>query len=276
GTEESMTELYRFGPFELDLARGDLLEIVSGESSPIHIPPQPLRALEHLVREAGNLVTRDELSEAIWPQGIHVDQEIGLNHCIRRLRGILGDEAQRPRYIQTVPKRGYRFIARIERTVQLRENEGNDQLLPEGSNYTKPGRRIAVQPFSVLSTELADNRLGDRLAEEITYTVFKKTTHLADCALLSQYVGATSVTLGAEFTAPATIEAPDLIIAGSVRSEEGYLRVLGYLIRTSDRAILRTAAWLNQAIGADLGTQQIAAEALVDELLEGLIPSTGS
>ena len=102
-----------FGLFELDMATGELRR--SGR--PVHLAPQPTRVLLALVERAGRIVTRDELKQSVWGGDTFVDFEQGLNFCIKEIRAALGDDAESPRFIETVPRRGYRVIAPVERRV---------------------------------------------------------------------------------------------------------------------------------------------------------------
>jgi Tol biopolymer transport system component/DNA-binding winged helix-turn-helix (wHTH) protein len=100
----------RFGIFELDLRSGELRK--SGVR--IALQDQPLEILKALLEKPGDLVTRDELRQRLWPSDTFVDFEDGLNAAIRRLRDALGDDAARPRFIETLPRRGYRLIGPIQ------------------------------------------------------------------------------------------------------------------------------------------------------------------
>jgi Tol biopolymer transport system component/DNA-binding winged helix-turn-helix (wHTH) protein len=100
----------RFAEFELDLDVGELRR----RGVPVSIPDQPLRVLELLVEHAGSVVSREQLRARLWPADTFVDFEHGLNAAVKRLRDALGDSADRPRFIETVPKRGYRFVAPVE------------------------------------------------------------------------------------------------------------------------------------------------------------------
>jgi DNA-binding winged helix-turn-helix (wHTH) protein/tetratricopeptide (TPR) repeat protein len=99
----------RFGAFELDAASGELRR--AGISLKIH--PQPFRVLTLLVERPGQIVTRDEIQHCLWGDNTFVDYERGINFCVNQIRGTLGDNADTPRYIETLPRRGYRFIATI-------------------------------------------------------------------------------------------------------------------------------------------------------------------
>lgn len=99
----------RFATFELNVKEEQLHK----SGSLIKLPPQPLKILVWLSTHAGQLVTRQELCERVWGPGTFVDFEQGLNHCIKQIRLALGDDADNPRFIETIPTRGYRFIAEV-------------------------------------------------------------------------------------------------------------------------------------------------------------------
>ncbi len=99
-----------FGEFELDLAAGELRR----NSRRIKLQPQPFKLLVLLARRAGTLVTRDEIRSELWPDGTYVDFDQSVNFTIRQIRDVLRDAADRPLYIETVPRRGYRFIAPVD------------------------------------------------------------------------------------------------------------------------------------------------------------------
>lgn len=100
----------RFGPFELDLVTGELRR--SGLR--LRLQDQPFRILALLVQRPGELVTREQLREALWPDDVFVDVEHGLNVGIAKLRRALGDVAETPHYVETLERRGYRFMAPVE------------------------------------------------------------------------------------------------------------------------------------------------------------------
>lgn len=102
-----------FGAFEADLRNGELRK----QGFKIKLQEQPFQLLAMLVQRPGQVVTRDELQKALWSTDTFVDFERGLNKAINRLREALGDSADNPRFIETVPKRGYRFIAPVHIAV---------------------------------------------------------------------------------------------------------------------------------------------------------------
>src|SRR4029077_7792863 len=100
----------KFGPFIVDLAAGE----VRKNGSRIRLQEKPLRVLMLLAERQGQLVTRTELKQHLWPEDTFVDFETGLNTAVSKLRDALSDKADSPRYIETIPRRGYRFLAPVE------------------------------------------------------------------------------------------------------------------------------------------------------------------
>src|SRR5215472_4898254 len=99
----------RFGTFEVDLRAGELYK----QGLKIKLQQQPFQVLALLLQHAGEVVTRDELKQTIWPAETFVDFDVGLDATIYKLRQALGDTAENPRYIETLPRRGYRFLAPV-------------------------------------------------------------------------------------------------------------------------------------------------------------------
>jgi DNA-binding winged helix-turn-helix (wHTH) protein len=108
---ESSSSVIRFGGYELDPKRG----VLSRGAVPLKIQPQPLRVLELLVTRAPEVVTREELSDYVWGNGVNVDLDQSLNFCVRQIRSVLNDSASNPKFIDTLPKQGYRFIGDVVR-----------------------------------------------------------------------------------------------------------------------------------------------------------------
>ena len=107
---ETTRSLIRFGIFEVDLASGELRRL----GVRIKLQEQPFQALVALIERPREVLTREELQRRLWPAGIMVDFDRGLNKAINRLREVLDDDADNPRFIETLPQRGYRFIAQVE------------------------------------------------------------------------------------------------------------------------------------------------------------------
>ena len=99
----------RFGAFELDAANGELRKA----GIPLKLHPQPFRVLLLLAERPGQIVPREEIQRCLWGDNTFVDFEVGINFCVKQIRAALADDAEKPRYIETLPRRGYRFIAAV-------------------------------------------------------------------------------------------------------------------------------------------------------------------
>ena len=139
-TRSSDPEWVRFGVFQADLSAGRLLR----RGVEVPLAEQPFRLLAELLRRQGEIVTRNELRRALWPPGIHVDYDTSLNAAVKKLREALGDSAREPRYIETLPKRGYRFLAPAE---TLRSESSS----PGG----RPGKAAATRTAPLLAAGTA-------------------------------------------------------------------------------------------------------------------------
>src|SRR5215472_6021773 len=104
----------RFGPFEADLHSGELLK----SGAKVKLQDQPFQVLAALLERAGQVVTREELRQKVWQADTFVDFERGLNKAINRLRESLGDSAEKPKFIETLPRKGYRFIGPVSRSIR--------------------------------------------------------------------------------------------------------------------------------------------------------------
>ena len=103
--------IYRFGPFELSVDAAELRK----NGIRLKLQDQPFHILCTLIEHSGELVAREQLRQQLWPDGTFVDFEHGLNTAIKKLRDVLNDDADTPRYIETIPRKGYRFIASLNR-----------------------------------------------------------------------------------------------------------------------------------------------------------------
>jgi len=100
----------RFGPFRLDLTAGELHK----DDRKIRLQEQPFRVLKLLVERPGEVVTREELQKKLWPNDTIVEFDHSINAAIKRLRNALGDTAEKPKYVETVARRGYRLLVPVE------------------------------------------------------------------------------------------------------------------------------------------------------------------
>lgn len=157
-TQEAKT--VRFGPFELNLRTCCLTR--RGEQERLAL--QPARLLAVLVQRRGELVTREELHSQLWPGDTFGDFDHGLNNAVNRLREALGDSAATPRYIQTAPRRGYRFIAKVELETPIRGQS------TEASRECDPSFQItsiAVNPIRNTSGDASQDHLAEIVTEAL-------------------------------------------------------------------------------------------------------------
>ena len=110
GSAAESTSNVRFGPFELDLRRGELRK----EGRRIRLQEQPFQILRMVLESPGEVVSREEIRKRLWPDETIVEFDHGINAAIRRLRDALRDSADNPRYIKTLARRGYRFIGQVK------------------------------------------------------------------------------------------------------------------------------------------------------------------
>jgi DNA-binding winged helix-turn-helix (wHTH) protein len=127
-------DVIRFGLFELDLKAGQL----SRNGTKLRLPQQPLQLLAILLERPGEILTRDELRQRLWSSEVFVDFDHGLNKSIQKLRDALGDSATSPRYIETIPRVGYRFIAPVR--------NGSRPLEPEVAVKIDGSASVSVAP----------------------------------------------------------------------------------------------------------------------------------
>src|SRR6266404_9909660 len=106
-----LAQIICFGMFEADLQTGELRK--NGVKVPLQ--GQPFQVFAFLLQQSGELVTRDELRQKVWPEDTFVDFDHGLNTAITKIRVALGDDADNPRFVETLPRRGYRFIGPANR-----------------------------------------------------------------------------------------------------------------------------------------------------------------
>lgn len=138
---------FRFGTFEFDGSTSELRK----NGRVVALEPQPSRALALLLARADEVVSRDELKDVVWGGGTHVDFDRGLAYCLSQIRTALGDSGDNPRFVQTIPKRGYRFIAPVTRV-----DVPSSADIP-APDTAEPGHRPASSPeerFSLRGSRL--------------------------------------------------------------------------------------------------------------------------
>jgi len=134
---QNHSKIARFGLFELDLDAGELRK--SGVR--LRLQGQPFQVLALLLEHAGDVVTREELREKLWPADTFVDFDHSVNTAINKVREALGDSASSPRYVETLARRGYRFIAPVQNEVSHREG-GPAAAIADSNAPLPPARAI--------------------------------------------------------------------------------------------------------------------------------------
>src|ERR1700731_4223163 len=133
----------RFDIFTLDLRAGELYK--GGHK--IKLQEQPFRILAMLLEQPGQVVTREQLRERLWPEDTFVDFDHSLNTAVKKLRQALNDEADKPRFIETLPKRGYRFVGpAVEGTQVPQSSRGKEIGLPADEDAGEPESKSTGTP----------------------------------------------------------------------------------------------------------------------------------
>ncbi len=248
GVGTTRTSVFRFGAFELDLSSSELRKA----GVRVKLPPQPFKVLALLARRPGELATRKEIQQQIWGSETFVDFEEGLNFCIKQIRTALGDDAEAPRYIETLPRRGYRFIAPVEEPGH-----------PAGRTM------LAVLPFENLSGDSEQDYFSNGLTEEmITQLGRLQPERLSVIARTSAmtYKGSNKTVdqIGRELGV-------DYLLEGSVRREGDQVRITAQLIQVRDQAHLWAQSY-DRNVSSILAVQGEVARAIAGEIKVAVTP----
>jgi TolB-like protein/DNA-binding winged helix-turn-helix (wHTH) protein/Tfp pilus assembly protein PilF len=145
---QSTSQEIHFGEFSLDLRTGELRR----EGAAIKLQRQPAKVLTILAGCAGHVVTREELAKQVWGADTYVDFEHGLNYAIRQIRSVLADDPEHPRFVETLPKNGYRFIAAVNSPMALDPAEAlSEPLKPPASQPAKNRHAFLYIPIAALA-----------------------------------------------------------------------------------------------------------------------------
>ena len=241
----SGSEVFRFGRFELRPAAEELRR----NGTIVRLPHQPLRILTMLVTRAGELVTREEIRAAVWGDETFVDYEQGINTAIRQIRFALHDAAEAPRFLQTVPRRGYRFIAAVER-IEPEEMLATFEAAvipppPVVVAEPPPAKRFRVRRRDLLAVAIA--LLVAFVAYALVKTRAERNEPGVDVAVMPfRVIGTMPPTLdprafSEELTARVTQLQPDVIRVGAAAGAdlliEGTLHASGENVRALVRGV---------------------------------------
>ncbi len=289
----------RFGEFELSLKSSELRR----DGQVVHLQPQPLKALAFLASHAGQTVTREELRQAVWEGETFVDFEHGLNFCINQIRGALGDKAQSPRFIETLPRRGYRFIAQIEtlngspvlkedrasvavniqparptlahsRSYRFRALLGALLIAAAAVGYfvwrslnnpspPKAKMMIAVLPFTNLSTEQGQDFFSDGMTEEMIARLGRLNPQRL--GVIARTSVMTYKNVNKDISSIARELGVNYLLEGSVRRDGDRVRITAQLVHAGDQTHLWSESF-DRPLGGALGVQSEVAEKIASAL----------
>lgn len=296
---ETKSRRARFGVFEVDLKAGELRR----QGVRIKLQGRPFDVLALLLADPGEVVTREVLREQLWPSDTFVDFDHGLNNAVNKLREALGDSADSPRYVETLPRRGYRFVAPVEwlsdahvSTAAPPEKKPAGRLsshLPADvvallvavlvlvvsylawQRPSPPTRAssskvmLAVLPFENLGGDPQQEFFSDGLTEEMI-------TRLGQ--LQPRRLGVIASTSAMHYKAsPAPIPeiahnlGVDFILEGSVRQDAGRVRVTAHLVQVSDQTQLWTETY-DRELTDIFAVQDDVAKHVADSLALELLP----
>ena len=210
----------RFGTFELDLPSREL----RNGPAVVRLQRQPFEILCLMLEHRGTVVTREQLRRRLWPDGTFVDYEHSINAAVKRLRTALGDDADQPKFVETVPRRGYRLlVAQDARPAAI-----TTRLV------VSPRLRLAVLPFSNLSGDSHQDYFSDGLTEELIAQLGPLCR--GDVGVIARW--STMVYKGSLQRAReigVALQA-DYLLEGSTRSEGSRVRITARLVETASEA----------------------------------------
>lgn len=286
--------IYSFSTFAFDAASLELTR----DGRRVSLEPQPARALAVLVSRAGEVVTRDEMRQAIWGGDTHVDYDRGLAYCIGQVRSALGDSAETPRFIQTRPKRGFRFLAPV--TVVPEPGVSPESPMPPPPAVSAPvasavpalvasgavrpwamgafalavlavaavgWRACATAPQQVVAVSIFDNETGDASHDAFV-------TGLSDL-IVTELTNLSPSRVGVVGNAAAlrqprnirnlktlaTAVDADYVVLGQLQRQDERLRVIVHFIRLADGVHLSAQRFIRPAREVAAFEQDVVTEA---------------
>jgi TolB-like protein/DNA-binding winged helix-turn-helix (wHTH) protein len=246
---QSAAPLVRFGTFEVNLHSRELRK----HGMRIRMEEKPFQILELLLERAGHVVTRRTLRERLWPDTV-VGYEHGLNTAINKLRDLLGDSSRSPRFVETLPRLGYRFIAPVLNPLKVVATEGKRMLL--------------VLPFESLCGDNEQEFFAEGLTEEMISQLGQ-----LDPKRLGVIARTSAVQYKASKKSIGEIAAElhvDCVLEGSVRCNGRRVRITGQLIETRDQTHLWSATYdryLRDSLDVQMDVARQIGKALAPELL---------
>lgn len=290
---------YRFGDFELDLDAFELRR--RGEL--VKLERRPLDLLALLVAQPGRLVRREEIVAALWPPKVIIDFDSGLNTLVRKVRTALGDSPETPTFIETVPGRGYRFVAPVTAVSEPVESVAAAQPaadVPAGPAPVRPRQatrlavvavacvlgvgvallgwlgldppaettRVAVLPFENLTGDEGLAYLAAGLAEDTSTSLARIDP---ERVRVIGFAATATATLGLPIAELRRQFGVDLVVLSSLRTDRGRIRVTSRLIRTADSEQVWSTT-LDRELTNTLGVQRELSVAIAEQIRLRLSP----
>jgi TolB-like protein/Flp pilus assembly protein TadD len=247
-------QLVRFGPFELDVRSREL----HNGPTRLRLQEQPFEILRLLLERAGEVVTREELRQRLWPDGTFVDFEHSLNAAIKRLRAALGDEADKPTFIETIPRRGYRFVGTVPTATRNTR-----------AAAVSPRVRLVVLPFSNLSDDSSQEYFSDGLTEELIAQLGPLCRgQVGIIARWSSMFFKGSLQRAREIGEALNAE---YLLEGSTRRDGSHVRITARLIEAATETNLWSETY-DRAVNDWLSVQADVAGRVARSLLKELVP----
>jgi len=291
GDSNSSRGVLRFGVFEADLDAGELRK----GGMKIRMQEQPFQVLGVLLQRAGDLVSREELRQQVWGERTFVEFDHALNTCIKKIRIAIDDDAATPQYIETIPKRGYRFIAPVQQQTAAPLDASAEFARPHrvfplwavasavfamivlagmvlmiAGGPTSPSAHstkrviLAVLPFENSSGDAAQQQLCDGLTQELITQLGRVDPSRLRVAARSRVLtyrnaSKTAAQIGTELGA-------DYLMEGNLRRDGLHVRVTAELIRARDQARLWGDAFDNANGGEFLTVETEIAKEITDKV----------
>ncbi len=277
----------RFDAFEIDLEGGELRR----DGSVVPLQEKPLQFLALLAENAGRPVTREEIRDRLWGPDTFVEFDDSLNHVVKKVREALGDSAVHPRFIKTVPRRGYRFLPPVQSDVsvpakpntagQIRPKERHQRrifigvavvaVVVSGALWRtlrprEPGSEeihsLLILPFRSLNGGQNQDYLGEGIGEQLT----AKLMNLQGLRLVSPEAAYRVSSAGASPAEAGKRLNAEAVLVGSFRTAGQRIRVNAQLIRTADSRILWADGGLEVEVRGLLEAERILAAAIATRL----------
>jgi TolB-like protein/DNA-binding winged helix-turn-helix (wHTH) protein/Tfp pilus assembly protein PilF len=269
-------KIFRFGIFEVDLKASELRK----QGLRLRLPEQPFQVLSVLLERPGEVITRDELRARLWPGDTFVDFDHGLNNAVMKLREVLGDSSENPRFVETIPRRGYRFIAPVEESLLSQQLAVSHPVHSDSEVSVGAGTGTTSSKRNGTSTQLSQSLRPRKIVSlrSSTLWVTAAVTFMLALASILYFVGRWEKAVSAQRSASLVV-LPLENLSGD--KEQDYFadgmtdELIANLAKIrSLRVISRSTAMAYKGTRKPLS--EIARELNVDAVVEGTVLRVGS